>query len=188
MTTPASDRVKVFIDNCAQIYLNALRQYGSVASHTVDQIDKGKFGAKEWLGTMTQLCDIAALSSIELAETVLSGPGAPPAPKSIKSLPVELTGLDAKRAHILTMAEPLTQGGTTVHPERVGFSPGAEGDDDGSCPLVLPAGETTFRVVADTTDLPGGTYVGTVRVHPQDDDPQNPDDSKDKFVLVQVVW
>lgn len=185
-TTPYSERAKTFVEQCAATYRDAFRHYGHVAARVADKIDNGDFGPEEWVRTVTQLCDIAAYSAVELAETVLAGPGAVPAHDTVSSDVVTLPE-EVDCPHVLSVSEHFKLPNTSicVPSRQVGFVPGGE-DDAKPSPLgLLPAGVRTFRVIFDTRNLTGGTYVGWVRARPQTRGPNAP---QDQFVRVQVAW
>ncbi len=184
MTTPASERAKLFVDQCAAIVIGAVQQYGAVASRVAGEIDRGDFGAKEWIRSMTQLCDVAVINSAAFATTLAAGPGARLAPKSAcsdASLP------KANYARTLYIADDFKRGGktsTSVPAHLVSFVP-AGGRDEKSNPLgLLPAGAEAFRVELHLAGLPGGTYFGTVAARL----PTAKPDPKDDRVTVRVLW
>lgn len=183
MTTPASERAKLFVDQCAAIVVGAVEQYGAVASRVAGEIDRGDFGAKEWFRSMTQLCDVAAINSAAFAMTIAAGPGARLAPKSAcsdASLP------KANYARTLYIADDFKRGGdpTSVPRHLVSFVP-TGGLDEKSNPLGrLPAGEEAFRVELHLAGLRGGTYFGTVAARL----PTAKPDPKDDRVTVRVLW
>ena len=185
MTASASERLKTFAERFGRIYIRSFRECGAVVGQVADDIDNGVFGPKEWVKTVTALGDIAALSSIEIAWTILGGPGVSGPPKNISSDVCELKNPEAC-AHVLYLKQNLTLvgGSETIPPGCVSFAPGDTKDDAGSYPLVLPAGKNTFRVLVAPAGRAGGTYRGTVGAHPQT---AGDDASKDQFVSVLVV-
>jgi hypothetical protein len=185
VSTPPTERAKLFVDQCAAVVLGAVQQYGAVAGRVAGEIDSGDFGAKEWFRSMTQLCDLAALNSVAFATTVAAGPGALLAPKIAKS--DEITLPKVNYARILYIAEDfkVAPGSASVPGHRVRFMP-AGGLDAKSKPLgLLSAGEEAFQVEIHVAGLPGGTYFGTVAACPHT---AKPDPKNDPVVTVHVIW
>jgi hypothetical protein len=186
VSTPPSERAKLFVDECAAIVLGAVQQYGAVASRIAGQIDSGDFGAKEWFRSMTLLWDVAAINTVAFATTVAAGPGARLAPKIVSSAETSLLP-KVNHERILYIAEDfkLPGGSASVPGHRVRFVP-TSGRDAKLNPLgLLSAGEEVFRVEIHVAGLPGGTYLGKVRARPHNvaPDPQN-----DPCVTVPVIW
>ncbi|MBV8862621.1 MAG: hypothetical protein JO082_07610 [Mycobacterium sp.] len=185
MSTPASERAKLFVEECAAIVVGAVQQYGAVASEAAGEIDNGNFGSKEWVRSMTRAFDVAALTSVALAEAVMAGPGASLAPKSVSS--EEMKFEKAAYAQVLYIVDDfkLAGGAEAVPAQRVNFVPGGLRDEQAKPLGVLTAGEESFWVVIQTAGLPGGTYFGTVGARPK---PPSPDQGTDPRVTVQIVW
>jgi hypothetical protein len=185
VSTPASERAKLFAEECAAIVMGAVQQYGAVASEAAGEIDDGNFGSKEWVRSMTRAFDIATLTSVALAEAVMAGPGASAAPKSVTSDEMKFDKEDYARVLYIVDAFKLSSRSEPVPPQRVKFVPGGLRDEQANPLGLLTAGEESFRVVIETAGLPGGTYVGTVEARPK---PPAPDQGTHPRVTVQIVW
>lgn len=184
MSTPASERAKLFVDQCAAIVLGAIQQYGGVASRVAGEVDRGDFGAKEWFRSMTQLWDIAAINSTALATTVAAGPGAQTAPKSATSAVTTVSKANHPRILYIVEDFKLRGSSTSVPGHLVSFVP-AGGHDAKSNPLGrLSAEQQAFQVEICLEGRPGGTYIGTVAVRGHTAEP----DPKDPRVTVPVIW
>jgi hypothetical protein len=184
VNTPASERAKLFVEECAEIVLGAVQQYGAVASEAAGEIDNGNFGSKEWARSMTRAFDIAALTSVALAEAVMAGPGASLAPESVTSADMKLDNVNYPCVLYIVDGFKLAGGTEAVPAQRVKFVP-AGGRDEKSKPLGrLSAEQQTFRVEIHVAGLPGGTYIGKVAARPPAAEPGPNDPS----VTVPVIW
>ncbi len=185
MSTPASERAKLFVDQCAAIVLGAIQQYGGVASRVAGEVDRGDFGAKEWFRSMTQLWDIAAINSTALATTVAAGPGAQTAPKSVTSAVTTAVQSQPRREFCTSLRTSNCVAARPVSPATwSASSPPAGTMRSRTRSVGCPPNSKLSRLRSCLEGRPGGTYIGTVAVRGHTADP----DPKDPRVTVPVIW
>jgi hypothetical protein len=146
-----------------------IAQSGEVAKQAAPAISDGKYTADAWTKSAIQLMDIAALGVVEMAENAMAGPGAPSAPRFVKSDPFPATAApDSTTTRLLSWDTKLARAGTIdfLPDDKVTFLTPKNTDATVYPPATLPPTATAFHFRVDTIGLPGGLYTGTVKVRP----------------------
>lgn len=156
-----------FIGQFAATARRMIAQTGEVLKSAAPLIDSNQYTADQFVKSMIQLADIAALGGIEIAENALAGPSAPLAPIMVSSDVLQATqNLGTQR--ILFISRGFARATTVdyIPNSLIAFDP-PNGTDQANNPLgVLAVGATDFRVRINTAVLPSGVYTGEVTVQP----------------------
>ena len=152
-----SDGMLVMAEHLANVAQRTLANVKGVAEEATTQMNAGNYTAGHAIKSLTKLTDIAVVSGVEAAETVVIGP-AKYAPPTFISDPYVISDLTVNGK--LAVAEDFKRPATAeaIPRERIRFDP----------PRVEP-GTRNFRMVVDEGGLPSGVYLGTVKVVDADD-------------------
>lgn len=156
-----------FISQFASTARRMIAQTGEVLKNAAPLIQNNQYTADQFVKSMIQLADIAALGGIEMAENALAGPSAPLAPIMISS-DVQHAAQNLGTQRILSISRPFARATTVdyIPNSRITFDP-PHGTDPAKNPLgILAVGATDFRVRINTADLPSGVYTGQVTAQP----------------------
>jgi hypothetical protein len=139
----------------------------AVGMEAAEKYENGAYGPEQWNRSMRQLFDGAILGGVELAETMMAGPGARWAPTEVES-DLFCVGGDLDCDRRLELISPLTCMGTMleIRNSHVSFRPGAGCDSERNPFGRLSEGEKWFRIVVDTTGVASAAYTSKVRVSP----------------------
>jgi hypothetical protein len=180
MTGPLTSKPVLIAEYLASLWVRMLRRNGAVAQEASRKMRAGEYGYDDYLQSVTQLIDGNLLDGIELATTILGGPGFNLASNAKRSAPYAI-GPYLNREYQVTIKSPLTRGfGDELPTARVSIE-SVQGAETKPCPAgILPAGTEQFRLVVDRTDLQSGSYAGTAEVTPL---PADQADDADKQVV-----
>src|SRR5690349_10622450 len=75
MTNPTTSKPVVLAEYMAKIWVRMLRRSGAIAEDASQKMAAGKYGYDDYVRSVRQLVDGNLLDGMELAETLLAGPG-----------------------------------------------------------------------------------------------------------------
>ena len=154
----SSADVGAVVDRMAAITRRMISESGKVAEETSSRFDAKSYTSSDWVGSMVRLSDIALFGGIELAETVLAGPG------QYEKEPIRKTyvvAADDTHPRLLTMESLSRPGAADDAAGQVAFEPVSR---------VLPKGATEFSILVAAADLASGFYVGLIHIGAVDPD------------------
>jgi hypothetical protein len=160
-------------DRMAAITRRMISESGKVAEEASGKLDSKSYTPSEWVESMVRWSDIALFGGIELAETMLAGPG------QYEKEPIRHTykvAPDDDHPRLLVIASLSRPGAADDAAAHVRFDP-ANG--------VLPRGETDFSILITPAGLASGLYIG--RVHIGEVDPDVPAGVLEDDVVVNVA-
>jgi hypothetical protein len=148
MTNPTSSKPVLLAEYMAGIWVRMLRRNAAVAAEASRKMAAGDYGYDDYLRSVTTLVDGNLLDGMELAETLLAGPG-------------------FKLAPDVALSDPYPVGpgfGDAVPVARISFEAVKSGEANRRTSGVLPVGTDHFRLVVNRTNLQSGYYFGQVTV------------------------
>jgi len=167
MTNPTSSKPVLLAEYMAGIWVRMLRRNAAVAAEASRKMAAGDYGYDDYLRSVTTLVDGNLLDGMELAETLLAGPGFKVASDVARSEPYPV-GPDPNSEYEVTVTSALSRGfGDAVPVARISFEAVKPGEADRVTSGVLPAGTEHFRLVVKRTNLQSGYYSGQVTVRPR---------------------
>ncbi|MBP1819665.1 hypothetical protein [Mycobacterium sp. OAE908] len=162
MTNPTTSKPVVLAEYMAKIWVRMLRRSGAIAEDASQKMAAGKYGYDDYVRSVRQLVDGNLLDGMELAETLLAGPGFKSAANVARSDPYPV-GPYQNSEYEVTVTSPLSRGfGDAIPGARIGFEAVKSGEDDRLTSGILPIGTEHFRLVVDRTNLQSGFYFGQV--------------------------
>jgi hypothetical protein len=147
-----SEGMVVMSEHLANVAQRTLANVKGVAEETSDQLKSGAYTSAHAIRSLTKLADIAVISGLETAETVVIGP-AKYAPPTFISDPYTVADADANGTLEVVVDFRRPASAEAIPRARIRFDP----------PELRP-GNNTFRMVVDEGGLPSGVYFGTVQV------------------------
>jgi hypothetical protein len=152
-----TDGMLVMAEQLADVARRTLAGVKAVAEEATDQLTNGDYTAGHAIKSLTKLTDIAVVSGLEAAETLVTGP-TKYAPPTFLSDPYTVSDPTANGR--LAVADDFKREATVeaIPRERIRFDPPSVG-----------SGTRSFRMVVDEGGLPSGVYLGTVKVVGADD-------------------
>jgi hypothetical protein len=164
MTNPTSSKPVLLAEYMAGIWVRMLRRNAAVAAEASRKMAAGDYGYDDYLRSVTTLVDGNLLDGMELAETLLAGPGFKLAPDVALSDPYPV-GPDPNSEYEVTVTTALSRGfGDAVPVARISFEAVKSGEANRRTSGVLPVGTDHFRLVVNRTNLQSGYYFGQVTV------------------------
>jgi hypothetical protein len=147
-----SDGMLVMAEHLTNVAQRTLANVKGVAEEATNQMTAGNYTAGHAIKSLTKLTDIAVVSGVEAAETVVIGP-AKYAPPTFISDPYAVG--DPTVNGKLAVAEDFKRPATAeaIPRERIRFDPPS-----------VESGTRNFRMVVDEGGLPSGVYLGRVKV------------------------
>jgi hypothetical protein len=132
----------------------AVTQTGDVTSEVCQRVEAGEYDTNAMVDAMARLSSIALAGSLALVKATVTAAQLCAATTPSRLVEHEQTVASASVDRALVVDPPFSRGGTSevIAPERVTF-----------VPATLPAGQTSFVVRVDATDVPTGLYSGGVR-------------------------
>jgi hypothetical protein len=167
MTNPTTSKPVLLAEYVASIWVRMLRRNGAIAAEASRKMAAGNYGYDDYFRSVTNLVDGNLLDGMELATTLLAGPGFKSASDVARSDPYTV-GPYQNSEYEVTVTTPLSRGfGDAVPDTRIGFEAVKNGADQGQTSGILPAGTEQFRLVVDRTNLQSGYYIGQVTLTPR---------------------
>jgi hypothetical protein len=147
-----TDGMLVMAEQLANVARRTMASVKAVAEEASGQMTDGGYTAGHAIKSLTKLTDIAVVSGLEAAETVVIGP-TKYAPPTFLSDPYTVS--DPAVNGKLSVAEDFKRAATVeaIPRDRIRFDP----------PNIGP-GTRSFRMVVDEGGLPSGVYLGKVTV------------------------
>src|SRR5438874_2650364 len=142
----------------ASIWVRMLRRNGAIAAEASRKMAAGEYGYDDCLRSATELVDGSLLDGMELAETLLAGPGFKFASNVARSDPYSV-GPYQNSEYEVTVTSPLSRGfGDAIPGTRISFEAVKRGEADRPTSGILPAGTEQFRLVVNRINLQSGYY------------------------------
>lgn len=165
MTSSMSSKTIILADYLSDVWLRMIRRNGAVAEEAARKIRAGEYGFDDYLQSVAYLVDGNLLEGLDVAQTVVAGPGFKLASNVRRSACYPLDDSDSQ--YRVKLTSPLTRGFGDELPERRITFESVEGSEATHCPTgILAKGAEQFRLVVDRTNLQSGSYVAKVEVTP----------------------
>jgi hypothetical protein len=162
MTNPTTSKPVLLAEYMASIWVRMLRRNGAIAAEASRKMAAGDYGYDDYLRSVTEFVDGNLLDGMELATTIIAGPGFKFASNVARSDPYPV-GPYRNSEYEVAVTSPLSRGfGDAIPRTRIGFEAVKGGEADRATSGILPAGTEHFRLVVNRTNLQSGYYSGQV--------------------------
>jgi hypothetical protein len=184
MTNPTPSKPVVLAEYMASIWVRMIRRNGAIAAEASRKMAAGDYGYDDYFRSVTKLVDGNLLDGMELATTLLAGPGFKSASDVARSDPYTVDPYQNSECEV-TVTSPLSRGfGDSIPGSRISFEVVKNGKAQGQKSGILPAGTEEFRLIVDRTNLQSGYYFGQVTLTPR---PATKADAADQDVVDVAV-
>lgn len=186
MTDSVSSKPLIIADYLSDLWIRMIQRNGEAAELALIRLRKGDFGPSGYLQSIGDWIDGNLMDGVDLAETMVAGPGFKVADSVVRSNPYAI-GPPNDCAYRVKVTTPLTRGfGDELPAKAVSFE-SVKGDDRTHCPTgLLVSGAEKFHILVNRTNLQSGSYAGEVLVTPTATGMADKDDTKPQNVTIEL--